>query len=135
MSKVPLMPLSERPAMARKMIAVWRLHHLSSGEELSVTVWPGEWPDDQPHEVKGVRVEESDQIGGSGAMLVLGRVGEVWRGCYQLCSSLLADMAPVDLAICTAFMEVGADRDMKLWLHPSPETGDVPMWTVRKSGR
>lgn len=134
MTNVPRLPLAERPAFARKMIAVWRLHHLAAGEDLTVTVWPGEWPDDQPREVKGVPVVEDDRIGGTGAVMILGKTRGVWRACYQIATTLFAGMTADDLAICTAFMSVADDRSMKLWLHPDPVSGEVPMWAIAPRG-
>lgn len=125
-------PLPGRPGFARKMIAVWRLHHLTNGEDLTVTVWPGEWPADAAREVKGVPVVEDDRIGGKGAVMVLGRVGDMWRAAYNLAVVPFAGVAPVDLAVATAFMEVGEDpgSNIKLWLHPDPADGTVPMWEI-----
>lgn len=127
-----VMPLDRRPAFARKMIAVWRLHHLAAGKELTVTVWPGEWPEGEPREIKGVPVVEDDRIGGSNAIMILGQVRGVWRAAYNLCVAWYVNFTVEDVAITTAFMEVGDDPEMKVWLHPDPGTGEVPMWAVPK---
>jgi hypothetical protein len=125
-----LLPVEGRPRFARKMVAVWRWHHMARGEEMTVFVWPGEWPD-APREVAGAAVKEGT-VGGAGGVLVLGRVGEVWRGAYQLASRLWDGTSPSDLAIACAFTEVDlSDPEMKVWLHPDPVTGDVPMWAVQ----
>lgn len=131
-------PLAARPRFAAKMLAVWRWHHMAAGEQLSVTVMPGEWPEDQPHEVRGCPVHESDQIGGPGAVMVLGQVGAVWRGAYQLAVLPLAGWQVQEIAVATAFLEVDAARRAKLWLHPDPATGETPMWEMplpRAGGR
>lgn len=128
-----LLPIADRPRFARKMIAVWRWHHMARGEDLTVCVWPGEWPAGTPHEVAGAGVTEG-KVGGAGGQLVLGRVGDVWRGAYQLASRYLVDLTPDDLAIACAFTEVDMDDpEMKLWLHPDPVTGEVPMWAIRRN--
>jgi hypothetical protein len=115
------------------MLAVWRLHHLTKGDDVVVLVAPGEWPDGVPHEVKGVRVEESDKIGGPLAVMVLGRVGSVWRWALQLAYEPGADFSLDDLSLVTSFGEVSDEGDIRFWLSPSPETGEVPMWTVVRS--
>jgi hypothetical protein len=133
---VPRLALEDRPRFAAKMIAVWRWHHMAQGEELSVTVMPGEWPDGVPHEVKGVPIVENDGIGGPGSFLVLGKVGGKWRGAYQLAVRMWfeARCATEDLATASFYMEVDDDRSLKLWMAPDPETGDVPMWTMPPGG-
>lgn len=131
---IDLLPLAGRPAYARKMIAVWRLHHLAAGDELTVTVWPGEWPD-APREVQGVPVVEDERVGGPESMMILGRVGTAWRVAYNHCYRLAAELGVDDLALTTAFLELDENRDMRLWLSPSPETGEVPMWSItRRAG-
>lgn len=127
----PAIPVAGRPRFAAQMVAVWRWHHMARGEELSVVVRPGEWPDGEPLEVKGVPVVEDDKIGGANAVLVLGRVGSHWRAAYQIAAQMWVDAAITtqDLAIATVFMEFDGSLDMTVWLHPDPETGEVPMWT------
>lgn len=134
---VDRLPLEQRPRFARKMVAVWRLHHLTNGEELTVTVWPGEWPAGMPHEVKDVPVVEDTRIGGNGAVMILGRKGDLWLAAFNLAAEVYADITPEDLAITTAYMQVGPDptSDMKIWLHPSPDDGTVPMWAVPRKDR
>lgn len=127
---VPLVDLADRPRFAAKMIAVWRWHHMAQGEDLAVTVMPGEWPDGVAHEIKGCPVVEDKAPSGAGGMLVLGRKGTKWYGAYQLAIADTLRFSVQELAIMTAFMEVAEDRSMKLWLHPSPETGEVPMWQM-----
>lgn len=128
---VERIPLADRPRFAAKMIAVWRWHHMArGGEDLTVYVKPGEWPDDAPRQVKGVRVEDNDQIGGEGAVLVLGRVNGRLRGALQVAAQIWHDSrcSPAQLAIATAFMEFDDDLNMTLWLHPDPQTGETPVW-------
>lgn len=131
-SQVTHLPLSARPAFVRKMIAVWRWHHLAQGEDLVVLVYPGEWPDGEPREVKGIPVKEEPTIGGPGVVMVMGRVGEAWKVAYNMAVEPLCDMSPQDLAICTIYLQIDDSRDLRIWMHPSPETGEVPMWVKRR---
>lgn len=134
MADVPKLPLADRPRFAAKMIAVWRWHHMAMGEDLTVTVMPGEWPDGVPHEVKGCLIHEDPAPAGAGGMLVLGRKGTKWYGAYNVAVDMMAGMSTQDLAICTFFMEVAEDRSAKLWMHPDPVSGDVPMWRMAARG-
>lgn len=128
------LPIADRPRFAAKMIAVWRWHHMARGEDLSVCVMTGEWPEGVPHEVKGCEVVERDDVGGSGGVLVLGRKGTKWYAAYQLAITGPADFSVQDLAVMTFYMEVAEDRSMKLWLSPDPATGEVPMWQMAARG-
>lgn len=127
-----LLPVADRPSFARKMLAVWRLHHLAAGADLTICVYPGEWPDDAPREVKGVPVRDDDALiaGGPGGIFVLGRARESWRWAFSLASAAGADMSARDLAIMTAYGEVDNDRNARFWLSPDPVTGEVPMWML-----
>lgn len=127
---VPLLPLADRPRFAAKMIAVWRWHHMAQGEELTVTVMPGEWPEGVPREVKGCEVVEHASVGGAGGILILGRKGTKWYAAYQLAIADTAAFSVQDMAVMTAYMEVAEDRSLKLWLSPDPDTGEVPMWQM-----
>jgi hypothetical protein len=42
------MPLSDRPRFVRRLTAVWRLHHLAAGQDLTAVIWSGEGPLDIP---------------------------------------------------------------------------------------
>lgn len=131
---VPMLDMADRPRFARTMVAVWRWHHLAKGEDLVVLVWPGEWPEGGPAEVAGARVDTSEDIGGRSAILVLGKARGKWLGAQQLMSSAWRGITAKDLAIACAFMEVGDDRRLKIWLHPDPDTGaPSPVWTRRRS--
>lgn len=133
---LPRMPLQDRPLFARRMIAVWRLHHLSAGEELKVRVHSGEWPDGHPAEVKSVPVVEDDVAsGGPGGVLVLGRIGDVWRAAFNVAVDLHRNTPAAELAIVSAYMEVTAPRaPLRIWMHPDPRTGEVPMWEFLPRG-
>lgn len=131
---VPLLPLADRPRFAAKMIAVWRWHHMAMGEELAVTIMPGEWPIDTPYELKGCKIVEHPSVGGSGGVLVLGRKGSDWYGAYQLATADQLGWSTEELALATFYMKVGDDPDMKLWLSPDPVTGEVPMWSIARDG-
>lgn len=130
---VETIPLEARPRFARKMVGVWRWHHLARGEDLTVVVWPGEWPAGAPREVVGADVTEMAFGGAAGGMFVLGRVGATWKGAYQIAHPLIADL-PTDLvAVTCAFVQVDpTNPDMTMWLHPDPKTGQVPMWSIRR---
>lgn len=128
MPELELLPLAGRPGFARKLLAVWRLHHLGAGEEVVVSVFPGEWPD-EPLEVKGIPVRfDARATSAAGGVMVLGRIRDSWRWAFNLAYSPVADMSVQNLAITTVYGEVTDDRHLKFWLSPSPETGEVPMW-------
>lgn len=131
---LPMIPIADRPAFARTMLAVWRLHHLVRGEDVSVNIHAGEWPEGVPREVAGVPVVDWDKCR-SGDVWVIGRKGDVWVTAYQLAVSYIADWPAQEIAITSAYVEVkGGGAPLTVWLHPSPETGEVPMWQV-PSGR
>lgn len=128
--RVPRIPLAERPRFAAKMVAVWRWHHMAKGEDLHLVVYPGDWPDDAPAEIKGAQVAESEHVGGPGAVVVMGRVGNAWRLALNIFAEPLAAMPVSEVAICTVYMESPNDSpgDALLWMHPHPVTGETPMW-------
>lgn len=134
MSEVELLSIADRPMFARKLLAVWRLHHLAAGEDIAIMVYPDEWPADHPLEVKGVPVRiDAKATTAPGAMLILGRARDSWRWAFNIADIHAADFTVENLAIITAYGEVTNDGEIKLWLSPSPETGEVPMWTLGKS--
>lgn len=137
MSDVELLPIAARPRYVRRLVAVWRKQHLAMGDDLSVIVWTGEWPTGTPPFVAGtVPVREDDRIGGPGSVMVLGRVGQVWRVAYNMAFDIDGLVGVDELAITTAYLEVAdADEPMKMWLHPSPTTGEVPMWLIPRGAR
>ncbi len=125
------LPIADRPRFAAQMIAVWRWHHLRKGEDLSVTIHPGEWPEGVPMEVKGCEVVEHEVGGGPGGVLVLGRVGEVWKAAYTMALAWPGGpMSVQELATTSFYMEVDGSADIKLWMAPNPATGEVPAWLV-----
>lgn len=129
-------PLDERPAYARKMVAVWRLHHLARGEELTVLVPAGEWPAGGPDEVTGARVEHPDWYEYPNGVMVVGMVEGVPRFAISVAHRLLASMSAADLAQCTAFGELPVDPargDGKVWFAPDPVTGATPMFVLPRS--
>lgn len=127
------MRLADRPQFARKLLAVWRLQHLAAGDDMHVVVWPGEWPDSQPREVKGVPVDESDKIGGPGSVMVMGRARGSWRCVYQLAFPQHSLFSAQELAIICGYFDVPDDgAPMKVWMHPDPVSGAVPMWEVAR---
>lgn len=130
---VPLIPIPDRPAFARRMVAAWRLHHLAAGNDLTVLVWPDEWPHSHDRAVKGVPVVEDGTIGGPGSLLVLGKARGTWRFCCGLATSLTAGMDSAIFAVTCAYGEV-RDDGTRVWLAPSPATGEVPVWLVPKAG-
>lgn len=134
MADLPMIPLEGRPAFARKMLAVWRLHHLVRGEDVSVNICAGDWPEGVDREVKGVPVRDWDKCR-PGDVWVIGRKGDVWVTAYNLAVSIMADWRVENIAITSAYTEVtGGGAPLKMWLSPSPDTGDVTIWEV-PSGR
>jgi hypothetical protein len=132
---VPLLSLDDRPRFAAKMVAVWRWHHMRAGEELSVTVHRGEWPDGVPHEVKGCQVVEHDTAaGGPGGMLALGRADDSWRWAYNMAVDEILGWSIEELALISIYGEVPTDGPLKIWMSPSPLTGEVPMWLAKRGG-
>lgn len=125
-----MMPLPDRPAFARKLLAVWRLQHLAAGEDVTISVAPGEWPD-APRQVKGVPVVDDDR-NAPGAVMVLGRVGTAWRVAYNHALALATGMTVEQLTCLTGFAEVDDDREMKVWAAPSPDAGRVPVWSATR---
>lgn len=134
MAEVQPLPLADRPAFARKMLAVWRLHHLDRGEDLKITVAPGEWPDGQPREVKGVPVEEHESMHPQ-LVWVWGRARGTWRWAANCAFVLPMELDAEQLAITSVYGALPDDDGQgRLWLAPSPETGEVPMWTLPRGG-
>lgn len=129
MSTYPRIALADRPRFAAKMISVWRWHHLAKGEDLKVTVYPGQWPDGTPHEIKGCPVVEHEAVSNEDVVLILGRIGDVWRAAVNVAFADGLRCTTEELAIATAYMEVDDTRNMKLWMTPDPITGEVPIWT------
>lgn len=127
--RVARIPIADRPRFARKMIAVWRLHHLAAGEDLAVLVPPGEWPDDVEPQVKGVPVVQTAGMGGDGSVVVIGRKAGAWYVACNIAAAPLADFTAENLAITTVYIQV-ADKRTMIWLHPAAHDGAVPMWEV-----
>lgn len=111
-------PTSAWPVFARKLIAIWRGQHLCKGHDLTIFVWPGRWPEDQPREVLGVPVAESDSLGGPTGILAIGRDPTgVARGTMVIAAALYVGCTADELAISAAHMTFG-EHEMHVWLAP-----------------
>jgi hypothetical protein len=137
-ARTPL-PVEARPHFAALMVAAWRLQNLNTGTDVTVVVRPDEWPSGtDPADFTLRRDECGRLVDRPGAVLVLGRVGRVWRGAANL--AITANLAaaggsaptPADIARTTRFVELGASlaAGIAAWLAPSAHTGDVPIWTA-----
>lgn len=127
------LPLEGRPRFARKMVALWRLHHMSRGEGLAVLVPAGEWPANGPAELAGARVEHPDWYTFANGVIVAGRVGEgEVRFAMSVMHRALIGMTLDQLALCSAFgaFPVDGGRDGALWLAPHHQTGEVPSFVL-----
>lgn len=133
--EIPLIPLERRPAFAAKLVRIWRLQHLARGEELAVIVLPGEWPTESFPAVvyvagEDVPVKYDKCAGGPGGIMILGRIGDKWRVAYNLAALDSEHMQIKHLALTCMYGELSDDPNMKFWMHPSPTTGEVPMWEM-----
>lgn len=133
--KDKLLPLADRPRFARRMVAVWRQVNDAVGEELSVNVMPGEWPEGVDMFASGVPVRFEERVGGTGGVMVLGRIGEIWRMAFQLATTLSARWTLEELATICAYAQVDDTRNMRMWLAPDPITGAVTTWIVPRPNR
>ncbi len=132
---LPPLPIDQMPAFARKMIAVWRWKHGCAGEELSVNVYPGEWPADVKPEVKGCRVVEEPLTASPRSVFVLGRVPTgAWRMVQTVATPDSMELTPQSLAIVCAYAEVDDDAPLKVWMHEDPLTGVTPVWEIPVTG-
>lgn len=139
--RFPLIPLERRPDFAARLVRVWRLQHLARGEEMAVIVWPGEWPTrTHPAVVNAggddVPVKYDKCAGGDSGIMIIGRIGDKWRVAYGIAAADSEHMKVGDLALICMYGEVRDDPEIKFWMHPSPTTGEVPMWKMpRPSAR
>lgn len=139
--EVPRMPLEGRPAFAARLVRVWRLQHLARGEDMAVIVWPGEWPTSTHPAVvttagDDIPVKYDKCAGGTGGIMIIGKVVNKWRVAYGIAAAGMENMTIRDLALICMYGEVSDDPDIKLWMHPSPTTGQTPMWKMpRPSAR
>lgn len=132
---LPALPIAQMPAFARKLLAVWRWQHGCAGEELSVNVYPGQWPDDVPREVKGIRVVEEPRTASERSMFVLGRIPTgAWRMAQTVAIPASLELTPQALAIVCAYAEVDEGAPLKVWMHPDPDTGVTPAWEIPVGG-
>ena len=134
MTEIEKLRIEDRPRFAAKLLSAWRWNHMRRGDELSITIQPGEWPPDAPMEIKGVPVVEHETAaGGPGGMLALGRVGDTWRWAFTVAVPQMLLASTEELALVTVFGEITSrDAPMKMWMSPHPETGEVPMWELRQ---
>lgn len=130
-SQIALLPLERRPVLAGKLIRLWRVAHLARGDELTVIVMPGEWPDPLPATVDDVPVQFNEVAGGPGGMMVLGRIGKLWRVSYTVAGAdaLTVPLSTLRLMVVSAEVD-RAKADITMWMAPSPTTGEVPMWKM-----
>jgi len=130
-------PIKDRPAFVRKVVAVWRLHHLAQGDELAVYLPADEWPPGGPAEVAGAIVEHPDWYDHPNGVMVIGGVAGTVRFAISVAHRMLAPMSAADLALCTAFGELptsGAD-DGSVWFAPDPATGAAPVFVLPRGRR
>lgn len=131
--EIPLLPLDRRPELAGKLIRLWRIVHLARGEEMAVIVMPGEWPDPLPATVEDVPVQFNEVAGGTGGMMILARIGKLWRVAYTVAYRGTLDMPLSKLRQMVICAEIDRSKDdMTLWMAPSPTTGQVPMWKMSR---
>lgn len=128
-----LLPLVDRPRFARRMVAVWREKNNAAGEQLHVNVMPGEWPDGVPMLASGVEVRFEERVGGAGGVMVLGRVGEVWRMSYQIGVTMMTGWTLDELAQVTFFAQVDDSKSIELWMPPDPYTGATHRWFIPRT--
>lgn len=134
MAELEKLRIEDRPLFAAKLITAWRWNHMRRGEDLSVTIHPGEWPEGQPMQVKGCEVAEHESAaGGPGGMLVLGRVDQVWRWAFSVAVPQALLASTQEFVLTTVFGEIESPGALiKFWMSPHPETGEVPMWVMNR---
>jgi len=138
MTEGQYIPIADRPAFVRKVVAVWRLHHLARGEELAVFVPAGEWPADGPAEVGGAVVDHPDWYTYANGVMVLGLARGEIRFAISIAHRMLAAWSTEDLTRCTLFGDLPLDAvaaDGRVWFPPDPVTGETPMFRLPRRPR
>lgn len=128
-SHPPTAPIAARPAIAGKLLTVWRAQHFHAGTDMHVFVWPGEWPATHAREVDAVPVHEDKVTGGPGGILVTGRVpNDAIRFAYGYAFAGAATMPPSRLAVVTFYGQLDSGPDITVWMHRDQD--GVPTFTV-----